>query len=176
MMSQSPSSPPKFTEIVQIGIVVRDLEKSAAALSAVFGIGPFRMIVYPPDGRNDIVTTYRGQPGDFRYRQAFAEVGNLEIELIQPLSGRSIWADFLEKHGEGIHHIRFNVMEMESLLQHLGNHGIGVLQSGSGLRPGTFWANLDTEAKIGFTIEVMKMLPGTSGRTPQIVDGQVLET
>jgi methylmalonyl-CoA/ethylmalonyl-CoA epimerase len=104
---------------------------------------------------------------------AFTELGPIELELIQPLTGESIWADFLEEHGGGLHHIRFNVSEIEPVLEYLAGHGIEVTQIGSGLRPGTAWANFDTESKIGFTIEVMKALPGTDGRTPQIVDGKV---
>jgi hypothetical protein len=104
---------------------------------------------------------------------AFVDLGQVELELIQPLEGKSIWSDFLEKHGEGIHHIRFNTPDHEPVIEYLAQHGIGVSQMGSGLRPGTFWVNFDTEEAIGFTIEIMKSLPGTSGKTPKIVDGEV---
>jgi hypothetical protein len=136
-----------FREVVQIGVVVKELDRSIQVLSDVFGIGPFRIVNWPPADRIDIQRIYHGQPGEFTARMAFTELGPVELELIQPLEGESIWADFLEEHGEGIHHIRFNVC--------------------------TAWANLDTECKVGFTIEVLKALPGTDGRTPQIVDGTV---
>jgi hypothetical protein len=105
---------------------------------------------------------------------AFAELGPVELELIQPLEGRSIWADFLRDHGEGIHHIRFNVEAIEPVQEYLRGHGIESAQHGSGIRPGTTWMNFASEDKIGFVIEVMKVLPGTNGRTPQIVDGEVI--
>jgi hypothetical protein len=162
-----------FREVVQIGVVVKELDRSIQILSDVFGIGPFRTINWPPADRTNIQRYYHGQPGDFTARMAFTELGPVELELIQPLEGESIWADFLEEHGEGIHHIRFNVFELEPVLEYLAGHGIGVSQMGSGIRPGTAWANFDTECKVGFTIEVMKALPGTNGRTPQIVDGTV---
>ena len=158
---------------MQIGVVVKDLDKSIQALGDIFGIGPFRTIDWPPAGRTDIEKFYYGQPGDFTARMAFTELGPVELELIQPVSGRSIWADFLDQHGEGIHHIRFNLEDLEPVLEYLAGHNIGVAQMGSGLRPGTIWANLDTESTVGFTIEIMKALPGTSGRTPQIQDGKV---
>jgi len=116
---------------------------------------------------------YYGQPADFTARMAFADLGSVELELIQPVSGASIWADFLRNHGEGIHHFRFNTFDLQPVIDHLNAHGIGIAQMGSGLRPGTTWANFDTERQIGFVIEVMKALPGTDGRTPQIVDGKV---
>lgn len=162
-----------FHNLVQIGIVVRDLERTIAALSEVFGIGPFRSIDWPPADRTGIQRLYHGQPEDFTARMAFTEMGPVELELIQPLAGKSIWADFLEKRGEGIHHIRFNVPDVEPALEYLADHGIQAAQMGSGLRPGTTWVNLDTERLIGFTIEIMNVLPDTDGRTPPIVDGQV---
>jgi hypothetical protein len=59
------------------------------------------------------------------------------------------------------------------VIKYLAGRGVGVAQMGSGLRPGTTWANLDTQHLVGFTIEIMNVLPGTDGRTPQIVEGQV---
>lgn len=162
-----------FNNFVQIGVVVADLDRTVQALSEVFGIGPFRTIAWPPVDRADIQRFYRGQPANFTARMAFAELGPVELELIQPVSGDSIWADFLKEHGQGIHHIRFNVSDLEPIIEHLAGHSIRVAQMGSGIRPGTTWANFDTASKVGFVIEVMKALPGTSGRTPQIVDGKV---
>ena len=118
---------------------------------------------------------YQGRPGDFVYRLAFTEIGPIELELIQPLEGDSVWADFLEEHGEGIQHIRFNVPELEPVLEYLEKQGIGVAQRGAGLRPGTNFAILDTEGKVGFAIEIFNPMPGTDGRTPQFVEGRVEE-
>ena len=162
-----------FDNFVQVGAVVRDLDKTIQVLSEVFGLGPFRIIDWPPADQADIQRLYYGKPGSFTARMAFAEMGPVELELIQPLEGESIWADFLAEQGPGIHHIRFNVLEMQPVIEHLAKHGIRVSQMGSGIRPGTTWANFDTESMVGFTIEVMKALPGTNGRTPLIVDGKV---
>ena len=57
---------------------------------------------------------------------AFAELGPIEIALIQPLTGKSIWTDFLPEHGPGLHHIRFNVPEMAPIVEPVAAHGIGV--------------------------------------------------
>jgi catechol 2,3-dioxygenase-like lactoylglutathione lyase family enzyme len=170
-MSEPGGSPKDtFKQVFQIGAVVRDLDKSVKVLSEVFGIGPFNRIEdWPPSDRPDYQLYYYGEPGDFTARMAFVDLGQVELELIQPLEGKSIWSDFLEEHGEGIHHIRFNTPDHEPVIEYLAQNGIGVSQMGSGLRPGTFWVNFDTEDKVGFTIEIMKALPGTSGKTPKIV-------
>jgi hypothetical protein len=162
-----------FTDFVQIGVVVADLDKSMQALTEIFGIGPFRSIKWPPANRTDVERYYYGEPRKFRARMAFAEMGPVELELIQPLDDDSIWADFLRERGGGIHHIRFNVPEMEPVVEYLAGQGIQVAQMGSGLRPGTTWANFDTDDMVGFTIEAMKVVAGTDGRTPNLVDGKV---
>ena len=106
---------------------------------------------------------------------AFTELGPVELELIQPISGESIWANFLREHGGGIHHLRFNVDALEPVQDYLAQNEILPAQHGSGIRPGTIWMNFASEEKVGFVIEVMKTLPGTDGRTPQIVSGRVIE-
>jgi catechol 2,3-dioxygenase-like lactoylglutathione lyase family enzyme len=155
-----------FCNFVQLGIIVRDLDRTVKALSEIFGLGPFRFVTYPPAGRDDNQLTYRGQPGHFSHRIAFANLGPIELEIVEPLEGESGITEFLAQHGEGIHHIRFNVPDLEPVMAHLAGHDIGTLMSGAGIRPGTHWIHLDTGDKLGFCIEVMNVLPGTSGTTP----------
>lgn len=161
-------SPKYFHNCVQVGVIVKDLEQTMQNLAEIFGIGPFRVVEWPPAERADIEEFYYGKPINSTARKAFAGLGQVELELIQPLAGESIWTDFLEAHGEGIHHIRFNVPDEKPVIEYLAAKGIEASQMGSGVRPGTFWVNFDTESKIGFTIEIMKALPGASGVTFQI--------
>ena len=174
-MAEAETSPKDtFRECLQVGVVVRDMERSIKYLSEIFGIGPFRVIEWPPKDRTNIQKRYYDEPGNFTARMAFTALGPIELELIQPLDGESIWADFLDEHGEGIHHIRFNTTDHEAVIGYLAEQGIRVAQLGSGLRPGTVWVNFDTQSKVGFTIEIMKAIAGTDGKTPDIVDGKVV--
>jgi methylmalonyl-CoA/ethylmalonyl-CoA epimerase len=104
---------------------------------------------------------YQGRSADFTARMAFAELAPIEIELIQLLAGESVWTDYLVEHGPGLHQIRFDVPEMEPIVEHLAEHGISVTQKASGIRPGTSWTNFDTERLVGFTVEVIGPVPGT---------------
>jgi catechol 2,3-dioxygenase-like lactoylglutathione lyase family enzyme len=164
-----------FKDFVQIGCIVADLDQAIRYLTEVFGIGPFRVIDWPPEGREDLQRFYHGEPGQFSARMAFTELGPVELELIQPIQGQSIWQDFLDERGGGIHHIRFNINDIDTVRDYLAGFGIEAAQFGSGIRPGTTWMNFATEDKLGFGIEVMKVVPGTTGRTPKIVDGQVVD-
>ena len=167
-MSENSGASKFFNDFVQVGVIVENVDVSTKMLSEVFGIGPWRIFDWPTADRKDLKRTYHGVPAEFTARMAFAEIGPIELELIQPLEGSSVWRDFLTEKGPGIHHIRFNVDEYEPVIDYLKDRGIEVAQFGEGIRPGTCWANLSTEALIGFGIEIMKKVPGTNGRTPQV--------
>ncbi len=157
-----------FRTAIQVGVVVRDIEQSMAALTAVFGIGPFRVVDSPLPEREQ-QQFYHGQPARFRMRQAFADLGSLELELIQPLEGQSLWSDFLAERGPGIHHLRFNVPDHQALTAYLGTHGLAKTQEGAGIREGSYWVNYDTEKLVGFVIEILQPALGSDGRTPGVV-------
>jgi hypothetical protein len=150
---------------VQVGMVVRDIDATMKTLTALLGVGPFRVVDCPAPERKD-QQYLRGEPAKFHTRQAFVDLGGFELELIQPIEGTTIWSEFLEKHGPGLHHIRFNTPDLEHVVDSLDARGIKKTQEGAGIREGTYWANFDTEALLGFTLEIMKPLPGSSGRTP----------
>ncbi len=162
-----------FRQCIQVGVIVKDLDRKIENLRRIFGIGPFRVIEFPPEGRTDMYREYRGQPGQFTCRLAFADLGTVELELIEPVNGPSIWQDYLDQHGEGIHHIRFNTFDERPILEHLAGNGIGVEQEGAGTRPGTAFFYLDSRDKIGFSIELMRAVAGTDGRAMPI--GKVVE-
>jgi methylmalonyl-CoA/ethylmalonyl-CoA epimerase len=155
-----------FKSAVQVGVVVHNLDQSIKELSEVFGIRPFRVGEGSFPGK-EVRQWYYGDTARHRIRVAFADLGSIELELIQPLEGRSIWSDFLAEHGPAIHHIRFNVPNHELLSSYLLNKGIGKTQEGFGAREGSYWVNYDTEERLGFTIEILQPAPGTDGlRTP----------
>lgn len=156
-----------FRTAIQVGVVVRDLDQSMAALTAVFGIGPFRVVECPAPGREQ-QQFYHGEPARFRTRQAFADLGTVELELIQPLEGKTIWSDFLAERGPGIHHIRFNVPDHQALSAYLQDQDIGKIQEGAGVREGSYWVNYDTEKRIGFIIEILQPAVGSDGLTPGV--------
>jgi len=147
-----------FKKFLHIGVVVKDLERTLDTLTNIFGIGPFKILDFPPkDMKDDIEMTYHGKPADFSAKFCFADMGNVELEIIQPISGKSVWFDFLEKHGEGIHHLKFKVPDLEETKQYLNVYNFKMIQSGSavGVNKGKTWAYFGTEDKIGFVIEVL---------------------
>jgi hypothetical protein len=92
-------------------------------------------------------------------RLALAMVGPLQIELIQPLEGDTIYADFVRKRGYGLHHIAVAVDDMESAIAQAEAAGLTVIQDGGGfgLDGDGGYAYLDTEDMIGVTLEFVEL-------------------
>jgi methylmalonyl-CoA/ethylmalonyl-CoA epimerase len=165
MISSFSSSLPdglQLKRLVQIGIVVADRDQTTRLLTSLFGIGPFRLVEWPD--RAESKYYYRGAEEHIRIRQAFVQLGDVEVELIQPLEGRSGYSDFLDQTGGGIHHVLFEVSDIDPVIQELAKSGVTVLQSGTGIRPGTRWALLDTREMLGFYVE-LRHRPGESDGT-----------
>ena len=165
MISSLSSSLPdglQLKRLVQIGIVVADRDQTTRLLTSLFGIGPFRLVEWPD--RAESKYYYRGAEEHIRIRQAFVQLGDVEVELIQPLEGRSGYSDFLDQTGGGIHHVLFEVSDIDPVIQELAKSGVTVLQSGTGIRPGTHWVLLDTREMLGFYVE-LRHRPGESDGT-----------
>lgn len=87
----------------QVAVVVRDLDAAVRHWSEQLGVGPWTAYTLAPPRLRDCV--YRGERVDFSLRHALAWSGEMQFELVQPLSGPSIFADHLERHGEGLQHL-----------------------------------------------------------------------
>ena len=164
LSSLSSSLPPgiQLKRLVQIGIVVDDLDRTTRLLTSLFGIGPFRFVEWPD--RPESKYYYRGAEEHIRLKQAFVQLGDVEVELIQPLEGHNGYQDYLDQTGGGIHHVLFEVPDIDPVIQELAKSGVTVLQSGTGIRPGTRWALMDTQKLLGFFVE-LRHRPGDSDGT-----------
>jgi catechol 2,3-dioxygenase-like lactoylglutathione lyase family enzyme len=139
----------------QIGIVVRDLDAAVEQASAHFASGPWRIFTY--SGETMTESTYKGQPGTFSVRIALNAQTPM-IEFLQPLEGPSVYHDWLESHGEGLHHLAFWVDSLDAAISEMDHAGFGLLQSGRGYGTngdGGF-AYFDTERAFGVIYEAIE--------------------
>ena len=141
----------------QIALVVRDLDAAMRRYWELLGIGPWRVYTYGPPLVHDM--TYRGRPQDYRMRLALAQVGEIMLELIQPLSGESIYVEHLEGKGEGLHHLGVFVPSFDEAVAEVQRRGYAILQSGRGYgRWGDGgYAYVDTEGDLGVILEVIEI-------------------
>ncbi len=137
------------TKIIQVGILVKDVEESAKKLEKVMEIGPFE--TFEPEYRD---LTLHGMPAKFRMKIGLARAGPVQIELMQPLEGDTIYDDALREKGYGLHHLGIRTDNMDESIKEMGARGFKVIQSGN--RPGVKWAYLDTEQQTGVIFELIE--------------------
>ncbi len=81
-------------------------------------------------------------------------MGGMQLELIEPDDHPSTWKEFLDKHGEGIHHIALNVKGMKETVAYLENNGMPLVQKGE--YTGGRYAYIDSSDKLGMIIELLE--------------------
>jgi len=145
----------KSTSIIQVGIIVKDVEETAKKLEESIGIGPFEIIA--PEYRD---LTFRGKPGRFKMKLGLANSGSIQIELMQVLYGETIFDEFIQRKGYGLHHLGIRVGNMNDAMKKMERKGFKVIQSGN--RPVVKWAYLDTEDQIGIIFELLEKHTETS--------------
>lgn len=114
----------KTEGIIQVGIVVRDIEKTAALYAELFGLEkPSIRRAFP-----NIV--YRGQKPNVTARLCSFRLGAITLELIQPGEEETSWKEYLDQHGEGVHHLGLMVDNLPEAYQTLAKYGIERRQYG----------------------------------------------
>jgi len=98
-------------QISHLGMAVKDLEEAREFYRSVFGLESSEPII----------------AGDGTIRVSMVRVGNTLIELLQPIGSEGVMAKFLEKHGEGFHHICYEVDDMNAEISSIKAAGLEVL-------------------------------------------------
>ncbi|QPM68539.1 VOC family protein [Atribacter laminatus] len=137
-------------ELIQIGYLVKDLEGAVKFYMETLDVGPWEIYTFaPPVLRESMV---RGKPSNHDFRIAIASPGHIQVELIQPLTGRSIYNEYLEQKGEGLHHVKYYYKDCQKAIQEFGKKGITVIQSGKFDEDEYYY--LDTLKYYGMVIEI----------------------
>ena len=100
-----------FKKMAHIGIAVKDLEKAKHLFSEIFGMELLN---------EEAVDEYQ-------LRLADLKLGDVEIELLEGLSDDSTIRKFIEKRGEGIQHVCFEVDDIHAALKALTEKGVGLI-------------------------------------------------
>jgi len=114
----------------QIAFVVRDLERAVHQWADLLDVGPWTAYRMGAPRLHDMV--FRGEPAEFSFLHALAWSGEVQLELIQPLSGPSTFAEHLDRFGEGLHHVGIIVPDHAASSDLLLARGFTPLQSGAG--------------------------------------------
>jgi methylmalonyl-CoA/ethylmalonyl-CoA epimerase len=130
-MSEGVSGELGLPPIDQVSYVVEDMDRALERFEPLFG--PFQVMEFTLEG-----TRYRGRSADVTLKLGFGRSGAIEIELIEVVAGESPHKEFLEKHGEGQHHVRCVVPDLDPVLERAARHGFENIWShefpGNGIR------------------------------------------
>ena len=100
-----------MNKIEHIGIAVKDIEKSNKIFASLFNKKHFKIEEVLSEG----------------VKTSFFQIGTNKIELLEATNSSSPIAKFIEKKGEGIHHIAFAVDDIIAEVKRLKNEGFHIL-------------------------------------------------
>lgn len=119
---------PIFEKVLQIAIVVKSVDETVRTYADKYGIGPWSIFEFNPETVKNMIVDDKKM--EHKMRIAGTYLGDIEIELIEPLDDKSIYAKFLKEHGEGLHHIAYQVKDYEKIMKFFKQKGITINQGG----------------------------------------------
>lgn len=138
---------------IQIALVVHDIEKACRKWAEIFGVPVPPIRVDQPSHNPNL--TYRGK--EAYYGLKFAVIDCRErgfvIELHEPDENPSTFREFQDKHGNGVHHIGFEVGDRrDAIVGELADMGYDLRTVG--IYPGSSWTIVDTEEDLGVNLNI----------------------
>lgn len=106
-----------------LAIIVKDMDKALAFYSKALGI-KFEEVQQhdlPPD------VIYKGKPSPYTMKVTFGQMGPVRLEMVQVVKGPCIYTDFLAKYGEGIHHLGFEVDDLDKEVANAKSQGLKLI-------------------------------------------------
>jgi catechol 2,3-dioxygenase-like lactoylglutathione lyase family enzyme len=120
-----------FGSPVQVAWVTNDLNATETALTGLLGVKKWVRLPdvhFAPD-----TCSYLGSPADFVAGISLSYLGDMQLELIEPVRGPNIYSDFLRDSGPGLHHICVEADTLEDFdaaLASAAEQGASVPQQG----------------------------------------------
>jgi methylmalonyl-CoA/ethylmalonyl-CoA epimerase len=142
----------KTQVVTQVGIVVKDIEKTSRAFAALFAVDVPQVVMTDPV--KDAHTEFHGQSTKARAKLAFFHLENITIELIEPIDKPSTWQEFLDTHGEGVHHIAFEIKDTDGKIKSLEKMNMLLIQKGD--YKGGRYSYIDSAPQLGVILELLE--------------------
>ena len=108
-----------FDRVDHVGIAVRDLDAAIAFYERTFGV----------------TLAHRETVEEQGVEEAMFRVGESWIQLLRPLGPDTPVGKFVEKRGEGVHHVGYGVSDLKQVLEHLRSEGVPLIDAEP--RPGS---------------------------------------
>ena len=140
----------------QIGIITRSIRSALPGMADAFNM---RTWYKPRYAEKEFII--HGKQVDLDFNLVFAYSGGLQIELIEESTQQAaIYNDYLEKFGQGIHHLGFYIPDMEAKLALADRIGLDILMESRFTTAGggaVHFAYLDTREQCGIILELINI-------------------
>ena len=156
---------PIFKDVLQVAVVVKNLDEAVKKYADEYGIGPWTIYEFNSETVKDMII--RDKREDYAMRLALCNIGNVQWELIEPEDDKSIYAEFLRTHGEGLHHVAFGVEDYEKAMKFFRSKGHKVLQGGTW--HGFTYTYLTTEKDLKCIAEIYNVPVGFKWPKPDAI-------
>lgn len=155
---------PTDRTIFQNAWVVDDIEIACKKWIDDMGVGPFFLTDYTEDTFEDI--TYRGKPANLAMRIAIAQAGNVQIELIEPITAECAYRDSVPEGEMGFHHMCVWTHDFSADVEYMASKGYAAANTG---KVGAVeFAYFDTRPLMGCMLEVVTKNDATVQRFADI--------
>lgn len=138
--------------VCQVAVVVEDVEEVSKAWAELLGAEVPNWSMTDAAEKSHI--EYRGESTEARAKLAFFDLGQVRLEIIEPVGRPSTWGEFLDEHGQGLHHIAFFVEGMDGVLVELEGQGLSPVQRGD--YTGGRYAYVDGTDQLGCILELLE--------------------
>lgn len=136
--------------ICQVALVVKNLDKTVKEYAKLFGVPEPEVFCVPEESVAH--TQFKGVPTKTRAKLAVFDLGQVVLEITEPDEEPSSWKDFLEKNGEGIHHIAFMTDDRKTAVKYFEENDMPIRHYGE--YEGGNYTVFDSKEKLGTFVQV----------------------
>ena len=140
--------------IHQLGFLVYDIEKSMDKWINLFNVGPWTVLELNSENCRNCIENGEPSNKEFKFACAVTKFGDIQIELIQPFYGVSIYEEYMKKHGESMHHFKEYIPDekIDDAVKEYTDKGLRVIRQGHYLAD--IHVYIDTLDDLGFQLEL----------------------
>ncbi len=148
---------PGLAQVVQVAIVTKDIEASARRWAAVLGMEVPKITTTRPG--QEVKVMFKGRASAGQAKLAFFKLGQVVLELIEPVGQGTSWKQYLDQHGEGVQHLGFQVKDMDQAIANAARSGMAVLHRGRYDKDNGDYVYVESEKPLGVTLEFLHSDP-----------------
>lgn len=152
-VTQDKYNDPGLKKVIQIAIVVKDIETSSKKWAEVLGM-PVPEIRTTRPG-HEVKEIYRGKPSEGQVKLTFFNLGQVVLELLQPVSEGTSWKEFLDTKGEGVQHVGFKVVDPVKTSKMLEELGYPIFHQGRYDSDDGTYIYHETQDALGVVVELL---------------------